>query len=475
MIDKTKTFHDLLEKIKNRGYELSDEDLSNLQLFFKDNKPKAQELCFDIIQLYYNDNELYLENEEKLTSIISKLLSFMNPDELDEKNLYEFIFHNILVNRSKQEDPQRSLSLIDQYLPNLPTLSLKLMLEKTFIYHHDMNDSASASVIFKEVIADAERFADDKVAGELLYRIGRKYASEWNKHESCAEAIKYFQDALSVYSQYNDPESLFMQGKLYFKIGSNLDTLEQYDDAISNFLKAKDLYEIVNKNTGVILHHLASAYQSQGKLDHAIKYYQNAIDTMDENETFFKGDSFFNLGRSYWDNNQKERALELLEYLVEKFTSHPLLSIYQASLGTDYMISQKYDKAIDIIYNAIKNLNKKEEDYTSSYIEYITRIAECHLEKGEFEEGNSLLDKILNTNYDDIALTYSLSTKARGELMAGNTISALRYIKKTRLHYKRYKNNNNVFLETVYTKSGKTRNYIFKERSAVFAILYPFL
>ena len=472
---KKDIFTGLLKRIKNHYYELTEEDLIDIKRRYQQDNLKTEQFCFESIRFYYNDNDLYLENEEDLTEIVSRLLSYINPAKLDEEKLFKYVFHSILVNRSKKENPEKSLKLMDQYLPEFKKLHLRLLVEKAFVYHRDVKDPEKAVRQYNDALLLAKKTGNDKLEGKLIFLIGQKYALEYKSVESCAKAIKYYENSLNVYSKYSDKDSIGMQGRLYYEIGFNLDTLEKYDEAIMNFKKAKDLYENIGRNTGKILYLLASIYNSLENYDIALKYSEKASKVMDSQEIFFLGDCISLEASCHWELGNEEKALEVLKSLVIEFPDHQLISIYLARLGRYYMHFKEYDEAIDVISKAVKKLNKKDEDYISTYIDDLTRIADCYLQKREIQKADEILDELLNSYPDEINVIFSLGIKAESELAKGKIISTLRYVKKTRKLYEQNNILNNMFLKAWYNKTKDLRNHIFQERSLAYALVYPFL
>jgi len=468
-------YNSLLKKIKNKYYELTEKDLEHLKQEYQKDKLKVEQFSFEAIRLYFKENELYLENEEELTEVVSILLSFIDPAKLDEQKLFEYIFHSILVNRSRHDNPEKSLNLIDQYLPEFKNLRLRLLVEKAFVYYQDIKDQENAVQLYNDVLVQARKTGEDKLEADLSFLIGRKYGLEYTSIECCSEAIKYYQKALKFFSKYSDKNSIFMQGILHYEIGFNLICLEKYDEAITSFRKAKELYEDIDQNTGKIYFQLGSIYDTLKNYNIAVSHFEKAYKLLNNQESFFKGGSLFQLASCYWELGNKEKALKVLESLVIEFPDHLIISTYLEQLGTYYRHFKKYDEAIEVLSRAIKNLKKNDADYVTHYIVDVTYIAHCYLQKGEIKKAEEILEDLLISYSDHVNIVFSMVIKADCEIAKGKIISALKFIKKARKNYERNQIQNNLLLEALYNRAKKLRNYIFQERSITYSIIYPFL
>ena len=467
----TDLFSSIDEKIKNHFYQLTLDDLKNLKQISKFDYLKVEQFCFDFIDFYFRENDIYLENEEDLTKIIDILLSYINPENLDEEHLFQYIFHRILVNRSKKENPEQSLELIDQYLPRFKKLQLRMLVEKAFIYHRDLNNHEKSAGIYNELLMQANKLGKGNIVGKFSFFIGQKYALM----KDCVEAIKYYRKALDYYSNYVDKDSVGFKGRLHYEIGCNLDISGNYEEAIISFKRAKEFYENVGQNTGTILHHLGSIYHTLKNYDVALTYLEKAENIIDSRDSFFKADSVFLFAACQWELGNNENALEVLKLLISEYSDHPLINIYLSTLGIYYMHLYKYDEAITVISKAVKKLDEKDIDYKSTYIDNLTRIADCYLQKGEIQKSEQILDDLLNLYPEELNIIFTLFIKADCEFTKGRMISSLKFIKNIIKLNGKHNIQNNLFLSVWSKKAKALRRNIFKEHSIAYALLYPFM
>ncbi len=144
-------------------------------------------------------------------------------------------------------------------------------------------------------------------------------------------------------------------GDKYHKHGDNQLAMGFYESALKLDAASgedKNFRKFLFKDIG-------NLFFEEGNHQEAIKYYENAIGlSILEEVSPFNREILFNLGTSYSNINQPEKAILYFEKLAEH---DPELDILWSALGLAYSANKEYDKAADCFKIALK-FNPSDED-----------------------------------------------------------------------------------------------------------------
>lgn len=134
-------------------------------------------------------------------------------------------------------------------------------------------------------------------------------------------------------------------------------------------------------------------YARKAKIKEAKKYAKNSSSA---NETL----ALINLAQTYFENDQKEKALETYKKAITKDANNP--SIYK-SMGECYYFSKKYDIALKY-FNKSYNLTKNNEDK----IELLNMIGVTQAKQNEFESAYKSFKIAYSANKDNYEVLQNL-------------------------------------------------------------------
>ncbi len=206
-------------------------------------------------------------------------------------------------------------------------------------------------------------------------------------------ALKYYQDAIFVYSDINNAKGI---GNCHNLIGSIYFSLTNYNAAIFNFNRAISFLVIVNDKEDLYnaYNNLAATYYNEEVYDKAADYYLKALltkESLNDKKTVSTNSS--NISGLYDKESAYKKDLEKYAKSLkasEKINDKEAISSNLNQIGTIYYSLEDYDRALDFqkkaltLYselkddkNKVKSLNNigniysKQKKYDSSlYVHY---------------------------------------------------------------------------------------------------------
>ncbi len=287
--------------------------------------------------------------------------TFISPLEKAEQNFNEKNYDAALQNLNQyiQEHPNDAeallykLRVLDESAKSLASPS-----ERTGIYRDMKNTSESIHFMdaSEETITEADsviaiaRNREQQNGIELL----QKDESEVYD-QNFEEIIYHLENALILDSRNETVYNL--KATTYYRHGDIDKALSTLETGIEILPEASD--ELIEK--------LAYFYLESGKIDNAIRSYENLLENSPENQNYLHG-----LVNSYILGNQHGNAIELLENLV---TDDPDNELYKQTLASEILfdLNEKIDKAltekevttgltaerITLLYTRVEDLNSE--------------------------------------------------------------------------------------------------------------------
>jgi tetratricopeptide (TPR) repeat protein len=287
--------------------------------------------------------------------------TFISPLEKAEQNFNEKNYDAALQNLNQyiQEHPNDAeallykLRVLDESAKSLASPS-----ERTGIYRDMKNTSESIHFMdaSEETITEADsviaiaRNREQQNGIELL----QKDESEVYD-QNFEEIIYHLENALILDSRNETVYNL--KATTYYRHGDIDKALSTLETGVEILPEASD--ELIEK--------LAYFYLESGKIDNAIRSYENLLENSPENQNYLHG-----LVNSYILGNQHGNAIELLENLV---TDNPDNELYKQTLASEILfdLNEKIDKAltekevttgltaerITLLYTRVEDLNSE--------------------------------------------------------------------------------------------------------------------
>ncbi|HMB99299.1 MAG TPA: tetratricopeptide repeat protein [Balneolaceae bacterium] len=287
--------------------------------------------------------------------------TFISPLEKAEQNFNEKNYDAALQNLNQyiQEHPNDAeallykLRVLDESAKSLASPS-----ERTGIYRDMKNTSESIHFMdaSEETITEADsviaiaRNREQQNGIELL----QKDESEVYD-QNFEEIIYHLENALILDSRNETVYNL--KATTYYRHGDIDKALSTLETGVEILPEASD--ELIEK--------LAYFYLESGKIDNAIRSYENLLENSPENQNYLHG-----LVNSYILGNQHGNAIELLENLV---TDDPDNELYKQTLASEILfdLNEKIDKAltekevttgltaerITLLYTRVEDLNSE--------------------------------------------------------------------------------------------------------------------
>jgi len=174
-----------------------------------------------------------------------------------------------------------------------------------FFTHHEDLKVQSDSLL--QIIFANEDLNSDKA---LLSRaITTRGIAEF-KQRKFEQAIQSHYDAIAIREQEGDPTISYN----YHLIGLNLMVIENYEEALRNYLKAEQLRANRKTPNPKLTQRIASAYRYVGDLKNAEqKFLQSIAEAQQIKSTLIEGTSLARLARLYSSQGQYQRAIDMLE------------------------------------------------------------------------------------------------------------------------------------------------------------------
>ncbi len=196
----------------------------------------------------------------------------------------------------------------------------------------ELEQFAEAAEHYDRALVLRRQFDDPWALADVLNNIGNNkddFGERYLKDEHFDEAfplfqqaIEYYQNALDIYLQHEDPEgegAIYNNiGLVYKNLGSYYKDIEQAKDADLAFEKAHsylqrslDIRKSIDDEKGImeVYNGIGDVYRRQNKLEEALKYTDAYLDLAKElNDTKFKQKAYKDLSRVYADMGKYKKA-----------------------------------------------------------------------------------------------------------------------------------------------------------------------
>ena len=192
--------------------------------------------------------------------------------------------------------------------------------------------------VAEEIISQADdNFTIRKVENQYataLYDVVQIYHFKGNSPMEMQYAMKVVQIFERNFNDFNDIDSMYRLANLYYQIG----TLEASGQAVRPPVKPdKKAYA-----------------RAAGWFAKAIPLFQQIEASLDENEQPFLGEMYVSIGATYWTLGEKDYALRITEYGVEKLEEAVAGNLYsEKNLATPY-------KNLSTMYEALGRTDEGE-------------------------------------------------------------------------------------------------------------------
>jgi nephrocystin-3 len=184
------------------------------------------------------------------------------------------------------------------------------------------------------------------------------------------ESLMIAQAQVAAFSNADGSVTIFDRacGRSYQNVGKTHEELGDYDAALENYEKAREIFQtisdrkqvaIINTLIGVIHLHGKRYEQAQAYLTEAL----NDFSSLYGSDNSYTAGVFVNLAALFEKTGQidqsiesNERALSIMEKTVGK--NHPAISNIYQGLGTAYYAAKDYESAISCFQSALKVVEK---------------------------------------------------------------------------------------------------------------------
>jgi len=148
---------------------------------------------------------------------------------------------------------------------------------------------------------------------------------------------------------------------IYYNIGLIYDRKGELDNALFNYNKYLSLSrELKNKRgEAVALNNIAVIYDKKGMLDKALKYYELSLKL--EYDEKGKNPIYNNIAAIYSKKGNHKKAVDYFKKAIEigeRVEDYHGVAITMLNLGDTYRIMKNYDKALDMLNDGLKKIQK---------------------------------------------------------------------------------------------------------------------
>ena len=356
-----------------------------------------------------------------------------------------------------------STNLFSQYsqetLDSLETLINKQSLNDNELYlTYKKLTNAYLSINIEKSLEFARKglhFARGKnhpyLIAEFLYSAGNSYHF-LNQLDS---ALYYFNKSLNMQEQAkkksfeNEEDLEFLKLRLLSSIGNIKSTTGNYDFALNNYLKAKDIAEKINESEEILNlnNSIANTYFKLANYEQAEVYYSKVEKLSRElNDSTGLADAYLGQGKIFFLNKNYKKSLEYVEEsfrllsFLRDVPSYKLMVVNQ-TLTEIWLAFPDYNKALEY---AKKSVKFAEQTGMKSYLASAKyTLATCYLKQEKYRQSEETAFQALETDSTDIYLNSVLyGNIALSNLWQGNKAKSVEYFGKTLNAIRTYSNKN---------------------------------
>lgn len=304
-------------------------------------------------------------------------------------------------------------------------------------FHFFGNQLDSATVYFENARTILQQLNDHERAAIINISLGAIYLREGNYQKTIStltESASFFEDTKDDLNA----------AKCYSNISSAFAELENYDKAIEYSEKALHIFETKKQRPFelITLPNLAVQYFKKGDTLKAIEIY-NKTETLAKEMNNKRSLSvvYNNLGNIYLDSdyNKAKTYLENALQLKNELNLQAGREITESNLGYIYLKTQQYSKAINLLENALPNVNGKQRVFVLNNLKdaYVAQQNMDYALK-YLEEAQSLNDSLLSAENQesilDIQTQYETEKKEKEILQLKNDNLEANYKRRQNLY-----------------------------------------
>ncbi|MBE0676572.1 MAG: tetratricopeptide repeat protein [Bacteroidales bacterium] len=202
---------------------------------------------------------------------------------------------------------------------------------------------------------------------------------------SASEALALFEECIRI-----DPTrdgAYYQIAQISFVTG-NLDNAVRYGQKALQISQNEWYYSL-----------LGTAYYQTGKIDSAILTYQQALESYPE-----KDELKFVLGNMYYESGEYEQALDIFDFFDRKYGIAGNSAIPLVNCLIKLKRFNEAEKKLEIL----SGLYPEEESYMGM-------LAELYRDSGQADKAQSIYERLISDNPDDIVTLYSITDFLRKE------------------------------------------------------------
>lgn len=232
------------------------------------------------------------------------------------------------------------------------------------ITYQKLREYNSATKLYQRVLQQAKGSKDGVTQKSTLETLGELHLS-WLDYPKAAAV---YEELLNFALLNGD----YLNQVVYIKkLGEIYDKAKQPENALRNKLKLLESYQSSQKNeeTSGLYLEIADLYQSLGKLNQAVQYYQKAYESSWSNQQFdYASESLNKLALLYSSQGKPDVSLRIYQALLQvnqkTYSYYDLMNTYDR-IGEIYMQQKDYTQAASVFEKGLEIA--KSMDYRQEY------------------------------------------------------------------------------------------------------------
>ncbi|MBS4056616.1 MAG: CHAT domain-containing protein [Bacteroidales bacterium] len=283
-------------------------------------------------------------------------------------------------------------------------------------------DSVFSNSNTKDSLMYAER---EHLVGKILSNRG-----------SFDEALVHFNHAISLNDKHSEKQAL-SHAKTYNYIGITYYFIGDYDAAMENYQKARDICEGLNvsgKDLADIYQNIAIIYSIKGSFDDATSYLElsRGIREQDPSLKSDLGVFYLNFGYLLSSIGKTEESIsiyKLAEDILKKYheSNSTLLTHLYINLGNAYYLRGDFEKAKVYYSNTINQLEKKLDFSHPSLITARNNLGFIYYRTGAYTQALELFRASLKVVNNPVTRVFLMRNAGKSIEALGNTKAAHKY------------------------------------------------